>query len=186
MGARSVLSVTPAAERYAAALFDLCQETGAIAAVEADAKALLAAIATSADLKAALASPLIPAEEKAGALAALAAKMKLSTVSANFLGVVAGNGRAAELAGALTAYLLLAAKARGAARADVAAAAPLSEAQAASLKTSLEKAFNRPIEMDVTVKPDLLGGFVVKVGSKMFDASIRSKLDALKIAMKGA
>jgi F-type H+-transporting ATPase subunit delta len=186
LGARSAISVTPAAERYAAALFDLCQETGAVAAVESDAKALLAAIATSADLRAALASPLIPAEEKAGVLATLAAKMKLSTVSANFLGVVAKNARAAELAGALKAFLLLAAKARGSARADVAAAAPLSDEQVASLKASLEKAFNRPIEMDVTVKPDLLGGFVVKVGSKMFDASIRSKLDALKIAMKGA
>jgi F-type H+-transporting ATPase subunit delta len=173
-------------DRYAGTLFDLAGEGKVADKVEADARAVLAACAASPDLTAVLASPLHPVDEKAGVLAALAKKMKLNALTTRFMGVLANNGRADALAPVMAAVLTLAAKARGAVIAEVATATALSAEQTADLKTALERAFQAPVDIDSTVRPELIGGLTVKVGSRLFDDSIKSKLDALKLAMKGA
>lgn len=179
-------AISEAAQRYGAALFDLATESKKVAAVEQDAKALLAAWQTSADLRAALTSPLFPVEQKAAALGAIAKQMKADTITQNFLGLAAQNRRSADLGGMLAAFLGLAAQARGAVLAEVSTAEPLSEEQLKSLTEALGRAFKAPVDVETTLKPELLGGLVVKVGSRLFDDSVKSKLDALKIAMKGA
>lgn len=174
------------AKRYGAALFALASESKKIDPIETDAKALLAAWAGSDDLRAVMISPLYPADEKAGALASLAQKMKLQPITTNFLGLTAHNRRTGELADMLTAFVGLAAKARGTVLAEVSTAEPLGADALKSLTEALRTAFQAGIEVQTTVKPELLGGLVVKVGSRLFDDSVKSKLDALKIAMKGA
>jgi F-type H+-transporting ATPase subunit delta len=178
--------VSETAKRYGVALFDLASESKKVDAVEADAKSLLMAWNDSADLRSTLASPLFPVEQKSAVLAAMAKKMKLNAITTNFLGLAAQNRRTSELGGMLTAFAGLAAKARGAVTAEVSTAEPLSADALKSLTDALSKAFNAIVDIQTTVKPELLGGLVVKVGSRLFDDSVKSKLDALKVAMKGA
>jgi F-type H+-transporting ATPase subunit delta len=173
-------------DRYARTLFELAGDAKALDTIEADARAILAACAASPDLTAALASPLHPVAEKVGVIAALAKKMKLQKLTSQFVGVMAANGRADALAPVMAAVLTLAARARGAVIAEVATASALSAEQTADLKGALERAFKAPVDIDATVRPELIGGLTVKVGSRLFDDSIKSKLDALKLAMKGA
>lgn len=177
---------TQVIDRYAGTLFDLARDGTVLEAIENDARAVLAACAGSPDLTAALASPLHPADEKAGVLAALAKKMKLNALTGRFLGVLAANGRADAIAPVMAAVLKLAAKARGAVIAEVSTASALTAEQTADLKAALERAFKAPVDIEAAVRPELIGGLTVKVGSRLFDDSIKSKLDALKLAMKGA
>lgn len=186
MGATSSGASAEAAHRYASALFDLATDTKAVEAVEADAKSFLAAVALSPDLAGALNSPLFAADDKANALAALATKMKVAPLTKNFIGLVAQNRRADLLPAMFNAFLEAAAKARGAVRADVTVPAPLSADQLAQLNGALERAFKTKVVIDTEVDPSLLGGLIVKVGSKMFDGSVRSKLNSLRTSLKGA
>jgi F-type H+-transporting ATPase subunit delta len=180
------IAVSEAAKRYGVALFELAADSKKIDAIEADAKSLLAALASSDELRATLASPLFPTEQKAAVLAAMAKKMKLDAITANFLGLTAQNRRTGDLGGMLTAFVALSAKARGAVTAEVSTAEPLNADALKSLTDALSKAFKAQVDIQTTVKPELLGGLVVKVGSRLFDDSVKSKLDALKLAMKGA
>ena len=180
------IAVSETAKRYGVALFDLATESRNVDAVEADAKSLLLAWNESAELRATLLSPLFPVEQKAAVLGVIATKMQLDTITRNFLGLTAQNRRTGELGGMLTAFVSLAAKARGAILAEVATAEPLSAEALKALTEALGKAFNATVDIETTVKPELLGGLVVKVGSRLFDDSVKSKLDALKVAMKGA
>jgi F-type H+-transporting ATPase subunit delta len=180
------IAVSETAKRYGVALFDLASESKKVDAVEADAKSLLAAWHASDELRATMVSPLFPVEQKAAVLGAMAKKMKLNAITANFLGLAAQNRRTGELGGMLTAFAALAAKARGAILAQVSTAEPLSADALKSLTAALSTAFKASVDIETTVKPELLGGLVVKVGSRLFDDSVKSKLDALKIAMKGA
>jgi F-type H+-transporting ATPase subunit delta len=182
----SHIAVTETAKRYGVALFDLARESKKVDVIEADAKSLLAAWSGSEDLRVAMDSPLFPAEQKAAALGAIAEDMKLNALTIKFLGLTAQNRRSGELGGMLTAFASLAAKARGAIRAEVSTAEPLSADALKSLTEALSTAFKASVDVETTVKPELLGGLVVKVGSRLFDDSVKSKLDALKIAMKGA
>ena len=175
-----------AATRYAKALFDLADEAGALDATEKDMDALGSAFGESADLRRVLASPTIAAEQKAQALNALAAKMKLSGLSANFVGVTARNGRGAELPAIAAAFRRLAAKRRGATSADVASADALTDSQMKELKTALKTALGRDVEIRTQVRPELIGGLTIKVGSRLFDSSLRTKLEGMRNAMKEA
>ena len=174
------------AERYALALFDLASEQSAVAAVEADLKSLKAALADSRDLRVLIASPRFTAETKGAALAAIAAKAKLNATTQKFLGLLAANGRAAELPGTITAFQALAAKARGAVSAQVTTALPLTAAQAKGVAAALRQALGKDPEIETRVDPAILGGIKVQVGSRLFDASLKSKLDSLKFALKRA
>ena len=172
--------------RYAQALFDLANDEKQTVAVEADLKSLETAIADSRDLRTLLASPTFSSEDKAKGLAGIAAKAKFNVTTAKFLGLLSANGRAAALSAVIDAYARLSATARGAVSAEVISALPLSAAQAKGVAAALRQALGKDPEITTRVDPAILGGLKVKVGSRLFDASLRSKLDSLKFALKRA
>lgn len=178
-------SIGVIAERYATALFELAESQGALDQVAGDLKALKAMIRESADLRRLLDSPVLTRAETGKAVAALAEAAKFAALTANFLGLLAKNRRLSVLAGIIDAYLGRLAAKRGELSANVASAVPLSAAQQEALASSLKSAFGANVAVDVTVDPSLLGGMVVKVGSRMVDSSLKTKLQHLKLAMKG-
>ena len=172
--------------RYAQALFDLANDQKQVAAVEADLNSLKAAIAESKDLRTLLASPAFRAEDKAKGLAGIAAKGRFNATTQKFLGLLAANGRAAALPEVIAGFAKLSAHARGAVSAEVTTAVPLSDVQAKGVQAALRQSLGKDPEITTRVDPSLLGGIKVKVGSRLFDASLRSKLDSLKFALKRA
>lgn len=177
---------TDAGQRYAQSLFELTIENGNLQRVEADLKSLKAMIADSADLRRLIESPAFSAEDKGKGLVAVAVKAGFDSLTTKFLGVVASNGRAADLLGAISAFAELSAKHRGVVTAEVVSAAPLTDAQLKGLKAALAFGLSKATEVSTRVDPSLLGGLKVRVGSRLFDASLRSKLDSLKFALKRA
>lgn len=177
---------TDAGQRYAQSLFELTIENGSLQKVEADLKSLKAMIADSADLRRLIASPAFSAEDKGKGLVAVAVKAGFDLLTTKFLGLVAANGRAGDLLGAISAFVELSAKHRGVVTAEVVSAAPLSAAQLKGVQTALVQALGKTPEVSTRVDPSLLGGLKVRVGSRLFDASLRSKLDSLKFALKRA
>ncbi|HSV29377.1 MAG TPA: F0F1 ATP synthase subunit delta [Candidatus Omnitrophota bacterium] len=173
------------ATRYATALFELAESQGALDQVAGDLKALKAMIRESADLGRLLQSPVLSRADQGKAIAAVAKEAKFTTLTANFLGLVAKNRRLFVLEGIIDAYLGRLAARRGEIAALVASAVPLSKAQLDSLTDTLKKAFGGDVAVNTSVDPSLLGGLVVKVGSRMVDSSLKTKLQHLKLAMKG-
>jgi F-type H+-transporting ATPase subunit delta len=175
-----------AAGRYATALFGLAKESGAADAVEANLLAYRAMLEASPELADAMASPLHSIEEKEAVLAALSTKAGFDDLTKNAFGVVAHNGRAGELGSIARVFAGMAAADRGVVAADVSSAAALTKKQIEALTASLKSAYGRDIEVRTQVQPELMGGLIVKVGSRMFDSSLRTKLDGIKNAMKEA
>ncbi len=178
--------VTQAAERYAHAAFDLALEANALDTLDKDLNLLTEAFSESADLRAAAASPLIDPEEKARAIAAVAKKIGLSQLGVNVVGAAAKNGRAGELPLIARAFRTRLAKHKGAARAEIVSAAPLSDAEFKGILDALSAALGKQVDADARVDESLIGGFIVRVGSRQFDASLKSKLASLKLALKSA
>jgi len=172
--------------RYAQALFDLANDQKQVAAVEADLNSLKIAIADSKDLRTLLASPTFSADDKAKGLGAIAVTGKFSATTQKFLGLLAANGRAAALPDVISAFAKLSANARGAVSAEVTTAVALSAAQAKGVAAALRQSLGKDPEITTRVDPAILGGIKVKVGSRLFDASLKSKLDSLKFALKRA
>ena len=177
---------TDVGARYAQALFDLALETKALSAVEGDLASLRAALTESGELRRVLASPIFPSEIKAKVLAALAKKAKLNAVTVKFLGVLSANRRADLLPSTIAGFERLSAAHRGVIAAEVTSAIKLTAAQTKAITAALEKALGKAPEITARVDPLILGGLKVKVGSRLFDASLRSKLDSLKFALKRA
>jgi F-type H+-transporting ATPase subunit delta len=177
---------TDVGARYAQALFDLASDENKIAAVEADLKSLKAMAADSADLRTLLHSPAFTAEQKAAGLGAIGRTAKFDALTLKFLGFLAGQRRANALMSVITSYQALSAKARGAVSADVVTAVPLTPDQAKGLASALRLALGKDPEISTRVDPSILGGIKVRVGSRLFDASLKSKLDSLKFALKRA
>ena len=177
---------TDAGQRYAQSLFELTIEGNQLTKVEADLKSLKAMYADSADLRRLVASPAFSAEDKAKGLAAIAKKAGFQPLTSKFLGLVATNGRAGELMGAITAFAELSAKHRGVVSAEVTLATALTAAQLKGVQTALAEALGKTPELSTRIDPSILGGVKVRVGSRLFDASLRSKLDSLKFALKRA
>ncbi len=177
---------TDVGARYAQALFDLAVEETAIAAIEADLKALKALVTESEDLRRLLASPRFSAEDKAKGLAGIAARAGFHKTTEKFLGLLAANRRTASLGNIIGAFERLAAARRGQVSAQVVTAIPLTDAQTRGLTAALRQALGREPEIDATVDPAILGGLKVRVGSRLYDASLKSKLDTLKFALKRA
>ncbi|HEY8003722.1 MAG TPA: F0F1 ATP synthase subunit delta [Phenylobacterium sp.] len=173
-------------ERYAQALFDLASEQNEVAAVEADLKSLKTALRDSRDLRVLVGSRAFSAEDKGKGLAAIADKAKFRPTTRKFLGLLAANSRASSLPSVITGYEALSAKARGAVSAQVVTALPLSAAQAKGVAAALRQALGKDPEIETRVDPAILGGIKVQVGSRLFDASLKSKLDSLKFALKRA
>ena len=172
--------------RYAKALFDLATDEKAVTPVEADLKSLKKMRAESKDFRTLLASPAFSAGDKGKALAALAAKGKFHATTKKFLGLLAANGRVAALPEVITGFEALSAKRRGVVSAQVTTAIALTAAQAKGVSAALRTALGQDPEIETRVDPSILGGIKVRVGSRLFDASLRSKLDSLKFALKRA
>ncbi len=172
--------------RYAVALLDLADEAGALAAVEKDVKAFRAMLAESADLRRLVASPAFGADAKAAGVNAVAEAAGLDALTRKFIGLIARNGRVAALPAALAAFERLAAEKRGAVAAEVTSAVKLSVAQQKGIASALRQVLGKDPELTVRVDPALLGGLKVKVGSRLYDASLKSRLDNLKHALKRA
>jgi F-type H+-transporting ATPase subunit delta len=173
------------ADRYATALYELAESQNLLDQVAGDLKALKAMIRESADFSRLLYSPVVSRADQGKVVAALATEAKFSGLTANFLGVLANNRRLDTVEGVIAAYLGRLAAKRGEKSAQVASAVPLSAAQLDSLTNALKTAFGGNVAVDVEVDPSLLGGLVVKVGSQMVDSSLKTKLQHLKLAMKG-
>lgn len=177
---------TDAGQRYAQSLFELTIESNQLVQVEADLKALRAMVAQSADLRRLIDSPAFSAEDKAKGLTAVAAKAQFQLLTAKFLGLVASNGRTGDLLGAISAFVELSAQHRGVVTAEVVTAKALTAAQLKGVSAAVAAAVGKTPEISTRVDPSILGGIKVRVGSRLFDASLRSKLDSLKFALKRA
>ena len=175
-----------AAERYAQAAFDLAKESKALEALEADFAKFDAAWKESADLRAVARSPLIDPDEKSRALVAVAEKLGLSQLGRNLIGVVAKNRRAGELAAIASSYRARLARERGARQVEIVSARALGADEKAAIVDALGKSLGAKVEAETRVDDSLIGGFVVRVGSRQFDASVKAKLDALRLALKSA
>jgi F-type H+-transporting ATPase subunit delta len=173
------------AGRYASALFDLAREKKRIDAVGRSLDTLAQALLDSKEFAKLIASPLVSRDEAGKALAALAPQFGLDPISTNFLGVLARNGRKSALGAIVRAFRRLAAEHRGEVIAEVVTARPLNDDQIAALRRQLRARAGRDVNLEALVDPDVLGGIVVKLGSQQIDASIRTKLNGLALAMKG-
>ncbi|OHV82099.1 F0F1 ATP synthase subunit delta [Rhizobium sp. LCM 4573] len=176
--------ISGVAERYASSLFELALETGSIDAVGADLDRFQALMDESEDLRRLVASPVFSAEDQQKAVVAVAEKAGVKGLVANFLKVVAGNRRLFALPGMIRAYRVIAAEHRGEVTAEVTSAHALTVAQEKELKSALKGVTGKDVAIAVTVDPSLLGGLIVKVGSRQIDTSLRTKLSTLKLALK--
>ena len=173
------------AGRYAAALFEIAKDGKQLDRVEADVKAFLGLLDESADLRRLVRSPVISANDQAKALSAVLERAGSSPLTANFFKLIARNRRLFAVADMLRNFRLLAARERGEVNADVASAHPLSQDQMSALKDAMRIQVGKDVQINTRVDPNLLGGLIVKVGSRMIDSSLRTKLNNLKVAMKG-
>lgn len=182
----AIAITSEAAKRYASALLGLAEETKSLKTVEKDLKSLKAMFAASTDLAEMAVSPIVADAEKTKALLALAVKAKLSKFTKNFIGTVADNGRAGELPSMITAFEQMLAERQGTESALVTSAKKLTAAQIKSIAASLKKSLGHAVTLETAVDPELLGGFAVKIGSKYYDATLKTKLEGLKLALKEA
>ena len=172
--------------RYAEALLDLADQAKSLTRVEKDLKSIGKAFADSADLRRMAESPVFATEDKVAALTALAKKAKASVLVQQFIGTVAANRRAQDIPSIIAAFNELVARRRGSQVAKVTSATKLTQAQLTQLKSQLKKATGKPVEIETDIDPDLLGGFVVRLGSRLFDASLKTKLEDMRLALKSA
>lgn len=183
--ASEATGVAGLAERYARALFDLADEGRSLDQVAADLRSVAAMLTASADLRRAIRSPVIDRDAQGKAVAAVGQQAQLTPMTRNFLGLLARNRRLFALPEMIDAFLKYLAARRGEITAQVISAAPLSEAQSAALADALRKSAGAKLAIDQRIDPSLLGGLVVRLGSRMIDASLKSKLNRLQLAMKG-
>lgn len=171
--------------RYATALFDLALDGDALKAVEADIQTLQAALAESDDLRQLVDSPVLSRAEQKAAVAALGDHLGLQGLTKQFLGTLAANRRLGVLAAALRDFGRLLSAHRGELSASVTSAITLTKTQTEALRKALKAAMGRDVAITTDVDESLLGGLVVKIGSRMIDTSLKTKLDTLSVAMKG-
>jgi F-type H+-transporting ATPase subunit delta len=182
--ASETTGVTGLAARYAAALFDLADERRSLDEVASDLRALRAMLAASADFVRLIRSPVLSREQQSQAIAAIAERAGLSPLVRNFLAVVAANRRLFAIPAMIEAFLAQLAARRGEVTAQVTVAQALSETQHEALHEQLRRSTGSRVSIDVQVDSTLIGGIIVKLGSRMVDASISSKLQRLQFAMK--
>ena len=173
------------AGRYAIALFELADEQKQLDTVGESLAALKQALAESDDFRTLTTSPLIGRERAVAAVGASAGAMALDPITTNFLGVLAKNRRLGQLGNVIRAFNLLAARHRGEISAEVTSAHALDEGQVDALRQNLRTRYGADIALKLDVDPAILGGLVVKIGSRMIDGSIRTKLNNLAQVMKG-
>lgn len=177
--------VAGVAGRYAAALFDLAQEQNKISEVEQDLVKFQQLYDMSPDLQRLVRSPVVAAEDQVRALSSVLDKVGVSGLAKNFIGLVARNRRLFAAPDMVRAFLSLAAKARGEVTAEVTSAHPLTEPQAEALKAQLKQSVGKDVTLAAKVDPALIGGLIVKLGSRMIDSSLKTKLSNLTLSLKG-
>lgn len=182
--ASSAFLTSGAAGRYATALFEIARDGETLDKVEQDLLALEAALDASDNLSGMIASPIPTRAEQGAAMAAITRRMGLGPEVSNTVGLMAANRRLFVLPAMIRAVKALIAEHRGEVTAQVTAASPLNERQTADLAETLKASVGKDIKLDVSVDRSLIGGLIVKVGSRMIDTSIRSKLANLQNAMK--
>ncbi len=178
-------NATGLAGRYAVALFELADEAGAFDAVADDLRGLRSLVGESADLARLIRSPIIGRDAQMRGMAALMVEAGAHALTQKFVGMVAANRRLFALPVMATAFLALLAERRGEVSAEVVSASPLSDGQMGELSTALKGVLGATVSLSAKVDPALIGGLVVRVGSRMFDSSINTKLQRLRLAMKG-
>jgi F-type H+-transporting ATPase subunit delta len=173
------------AGRYAAALYDIAETAGTLDAVAADLRTISAMLVESADLRRLIASPVIDRGDQAKAMRALLERGGANELSLRFVGVVTDNRRLFVLPAIIEAYLRRLAERRGEVVAHVVSAQALAPAQVDKVTETLRRSLGSKVMVDLKVDPGLIGGLVVRVGSKLVDDSLRTKLTRLQLAMKG-
>ncbi len=173
------------AARYASALYDLADEQGALDAVAGDLNALKSMLDQSADFTRFIKSPVMSRADQSKGIAAIGASAKLNALTQKFLGLVASNRRLFALPGMIRGFLEILAERRGQQTAEVVSAVPLSDAQITALSAALKFSGGRTVTVSTKIDPSILGGLIVRVGSRMVDSSLKSKLQRLKLVMKG-
>lgn len=173
------------AERYAAALYELADEGKALDRVAGDLRSLAKALADSPDLMRMIRSPVLGRQEQGRAIKAILDQMGVDALTAKFLGLVAQNRRLFAVPAMIKAFLAELARRRGEIAAEVTSAQPLSPQQAEAVTAALRQAVGSKVTVETRVDPSLLGGMVVRVGSRMVDSSLKTKLQKLELAMKG-
>jgi F-type H+-transporting ATPase subunit delta len=179
-------TVSGVAGRYATALFDLARDEKSIDVVKADLDRFDAMVAGSADLARLVRSPVFSAEEQLKALSAVLDAAGLTSTAAKFLKVLTVNRRLFSVRDVIKAFGVLVAHFKGEAAADVTVAEPLSDKNLEALKTALKSVTGQDVSLNVRIDPAIIGGLIVKVGSRMVDSSLRTKLNSIKNAMKEA
>lgn len=183
MTAREI-SVTGVPGRYATALFELALESKALPRVEKELAGFVALLDKSSDLQRLVTSPVFSMADQANAISAVLDKAKIAGITANFIKLVIANRRLFAVRDMIAAFGRLLADHRGEVTAEVTSAAPLSDKQLTALKRTLAAIEDRDVKLEQEVDESLLGGLIVRVGSRMVDNSLATKLDNLKIAMK--
>jgi F-type H+-transporting ATPase subunit delta len=173
------------AGRYALALFELARDGKALDSVAASLMTLKAALTESAELKALTQSPLIGREAAAKAIDAVAKSLGADPLTTKTLGVLASNRRLSQLPNVIRAFDTLLSAHKGETRAEVTSAFPLTKTQQTALAKQLKTRTGRDMALDLTVDPAIMGGLIVKMGSRMIDSSLRTRLNKLAQAMRG-
>jgi F-type H+-transporting ATPase subunit delta len=177
-------TVSGVAERYASSLYELASEAGSVDQIGADLLRFQAMVAESEDLKRFVESPVFSSEEQLRAISAILEKAGISGLAANFLKVAAANRRLFAVPGMIKSYFQIVARNRGEISAEVTTAHALTTEQENELKATLKGVTGKDVAINVTVDPTILGGLIVKVGSRQIDTSLRTKLSTLKLALK--
>lgn len=182
--ARSSSPVSGVAERYASSLHELAVQGGDVGRVEADLARFEAMLAESADLTRMIRSPVFSAEEQFKAISAIVDGAGIDGLVGNFLKVVAKNRRLFAVPAMIKAFRRIAAEGRGELAAEVTSAHALTPDQETELKAALKSVAGKDVTIAVTIDASLLGGLVVKLGSRQIDSSLKTKLNSLKLALK--
>lgn len=173
------------AGRYASALLDLAKQEGKLPEVERDLTSFESLLAAHPDLNRMVLSPVFSADEQGRAISAVLAKAGIGGITANFMKLLAKNRRLFAVGDMTRAFRALVARERGEVIAEVTSAHALTDGQKSALMDTLKGTVAKSIKLETKVDPSLLGGLVVKIGSRMIDSSLKTKLNSLKVAMKG-
>jgi F-type H+-transporting ATPase subunit delta len=179
-------SVSGVAGRYATALFELARDQKSVDAVRADIDKFASLLADNPDLQRLVRSPVFTSEVQGKALGAILDKAGIGGITANFLKVLTANRRLFAVNDVIRAFRAIVAKFRGEATADITVAEPLSDKNLDALKAALKSVSGKDVDLNVKIDPAIIGGLVVKLGSRMVDSSLRTKLNSIKLAMKEA
>jgi len=180
----SAASLSGASGRYASAIFDLAKASGSLDTVASEFDTLGGVLRDNAELSGVIASPAYSRGQQGAVMAQVGEKLGTSDLTRKFVGLMAQKGRLGLLPDAMAGFSALLAEERGEETAEVISAKPLSDMQRDALAQNLKSSFGKDVKIDARVDPSLLGGLIVKVGSKMVDASLKSKLERLELAMK--